>query len=79
MEKEGWLVIRSAGSHSLFDLIAIRLNPKHCNWRLCDLSKHDIKLIQCKSGRSKLRMVKDVLKTDIKKWEGIYSVSVEVI
>ena len=73
------MVLRTAGSHGTFDLIAIRLNPKHCNWHLCNLSKHDIKLIQCKSGKSKLRMVKDVLKTDIKKYEGLYSVSVEVV
>jgi hypothetical protein len=38
-----------------------------------------IKLIQCKVGSSKETAIKDVLKTDIKKYEGLYSVSVEVV
>ena len=76
LEKEGWMCLRTAGSHGLFDLIAIwnkwPTQPDHPAHRW-------IKLIQCKSGKSKLRMVKDVLKTDIKRWEGLYAVSVEVI
>ena len=88
LEKEGWLVIRSAGSHSLFDLIAIKAmgieprrneeeNRSQIYWY--EGKGGEIKLIQAKSGKSKLRMVKDVLKTDIKKWEGLYSVRVEVV
>ena len=87
LEKEGWLVIRSAGSHSLFDLIAIKprtIVPKTDFLPEVDdcyltATHSEIKLIQCKSGASKLRMVKDVLKTDIKRFEGLYSVSVEVL
>ena len=75
LEKEGWTVLRTAGSHGLFDIIAIAAPT--FDMRRLDTGR--IKLIQAKSGKSKLRMVKDVLKTDIKKWEGFYSVSVEVV
>ena len=84
LRKEGWHVTRSAASKGLFDLIAIRLYPMpngHEFWR--KINPHhisgEIKFIQAKSGRSKLRMVKDVLKTDIRRWEGLYQVVVEVV
>ena len=82
LRAEGWNVARSAGSHGDFDLIAIK--PKVV-WTYdlggtpYEMNRGNIRLIQLKSGKSKLRMVKDVLKTDIKKYEGLYSVSVEVV
>ena len=73
LRAEGWTVLRTAGSHGFADLVAIEQAIQFPN------EFRRIKLIQCKSGKSKLRMVKDVLKTDIKKYEGLYSVTVEVV
>lgn len=80
LRKDGWLVIRSAGSHSEFDLVAIKHEQKQNPLPPFIITyNNEIKLIQCKSGKSKLRMVKDVLKSDIKRFEGLYQVSVEVV
>ena len=88
LEKEGWLVIRSAGSHSLFDLIAIKprtIVPKTDFLPEVDdcyltATHSEIKLIQCKVGDSQKEAIKTVEKTGIKeKYEGLYSVSVEVV
>jgi hypothetical protein len=75
---EGWTVLRMAGSHGVFDLVALKLDhlPLCEGW---NIKLGDIRLIQCKSGKSKERMIKDVLKSDIKRFEGLYSVSVEVL
>ena len=45
----------------------------------CDPYDREIKLIQCKTGKSKKKAVAKVEQSDIKKWEGLYSVSVEVV
>jgi Holliday junction resolvase-like predicted endonuclease len=85
LEREGWTVLRTAGSHGLFDLIAInppghsivRMAPDAIGVRM--RNEGDIKLIQCKTGKTKKRMISEVEKTNIGRYEGLYSVSVEVV
>lgn len=93
LRAEGWEVLRTAGSHGAFDLIAIKtanlvypmevvadakiFGTRKLGFKTIALGH--IRFIQCKSGKNKLRMVKDVLKSDIKKYEGLYSAVVEVL
>lgn len=90
LRAEGWTVLRTAGSHGLFDLIAIKPPEVHEYMINTDRLKatfttkgsiagNYIKLIQCKSGKSSKRAIKNVLDSDIKRFEGLYSVSVEVV
>jgi Holliday junction resolvase len=68
LEKEGWgIVLRTAGSHGPFDLIAIRKSAG-VGW---------IRLIQVKSGKSRKRESRKALK-EIEKFTGSYSVTAEV-
>lgn len=46
-EKEGWLSIRSAGSHTKVDIIAIRPAASVC----ADPDHFEVKLIQVKTGK----------------------------
>ena len=47
LEAKGWVVYRSAGSHSMADLIALKQGPKNQGRGLCEVS-----LIQCKRHRN---------------------------
>ena len=86
LEKEGWTVLRMAGSHGLFDLVALRhlelngmdIDPRGF-LRPRKLQKNEMRLIQCKTGASAKRAIKEVERTDIKRFEGLYNVSVEVV
>lgn len=65
--KEGWdIVIRSAGSHSPVDLVAI------------DKKERNIRLIQCKSGGFNQAMARK-LERDNAALNGLFNVSFEVI
>jgi hypothetical protein len=84
----GYVVLRSAGSHGEFDLCAIKSPPPTrastpfpdvVSGRNMRLWFGEIKLIQCKVGKSKKRAIKEVLASDIKRFEGLYAVSVEVM
>ena len=76
LRDEGWTVLRMAGSHGEFDLVAI----KYVELKKPFESKAGhIKLIQVKSGKSKEREIKKVLDSGIERFEGLYSVSVEVL
>jgi len=86
LEGEGWTVVRTAGSHGPFDLISIKITGDtpycercQCNYQDTYLPTRQIRLIQCKSGKTKKGAIKKVKKSDIKKFEGLYSVSVEVV
>lgn len=79
-EKDGWTVLRTAGSHGEFDLIAIKKGTGKTLFTPfgLDIDRSNIVLIQAKSGKSaererkKLEPLKD-------KYEGIYSVRVELL
>ena len=73
LRAEGWTVLRMAGSHGFADLVAIEQAIQFPN------EFRRIKLIQAKSGKSSKRAIKKVLDSDIKRFEGLYSVSVEVL
>lgn len=81
MRKEGWTVLRMSGSHGFVDLVAIKppfvaaLGAKVDPIQVNGL----IKLIQAKTGKSAKRAIKKVVDSDIKRFEGLYSVSVEVV
>lgn len=66
LRKEGWVVIRAAGSHGLFDLIAIKPPPEG-----------EMFLIQAKSGASAERERARALK-DIETFTGTYQVKAVV-
>lgn len=80
LEDEGWTVLRSAGSHGFADLVAIRQHPttkwEGMGWPTKLDMLDEIKLIQCKTGKSSKRARKEV---DISKWNGLYSVTTEVV
>lgn len=68
---DGWpIVVRAAGSHSPFDLIAI--TPP-----LPNVGPGIIELIQCKSGESEESEGKKAMQ-DIKQFAGTYIVTVKV-
>lgn len=75
LKAEGWTVTRSAGSHSVFDLVAIK-DPHSFNDGPEMMG--EIKLIQCKAGKSakreiaKLGSLKD-------KYTGCYYIDVETL
>ena len=71
LEKEGWTVLRTAGSHGPFDLVAI----KRPRW---SLDEGQMRLIQCKSGKSQERESKKALE-GIRLYGGQYEVEVEVV
>jgi hypothetical protein len=85
LESEGWTVLRSAGSHGYFDLTAIKepgagamkLGPGWPEgWKPCG----EIKLIQTKTGKTKKRAIEKVVMSKLaERFEGLYSVSVEVV
>ena len=79
LRKQGWLVIRSAGSHSIFDLVAIKDSAWLFNNETGPVGgEGEILLIQVKSGRSKERAIKKVLDSDIERYTGLYNVTVKV-
>ena len=55
-ESEGWFVVRSAGSHGVADLIAIRLAADKC----ADPSHYQVKFIQIKVSE-KLKIFKETI------------------
>lgn len=59
---EGYYVIRSAGSHGLFDLIAINVSEKK------------ILLIQCKKIAKDFDKIKEKLERENAHFNGIYTV-----
>lgn len=70
-QKEGFTVIRSAGSHSVFDLIAINAEYRE------GLGQKQIYLIQCKTGRSKKREIRKLQESrELEKFDGVYFVNV---
>ncbi len=72
--KKGYLVIRSAGSKSAFDLVAIKRDQYE--WR--EGHGSEVLLIQCKTGKSaerekaKLQSLKNL-------YEGLYAVRVVIV
>lgn len=83
LEKEGWIVLRMAGSHGSFDLVAIDTRlvwhylpgpPNSYN----EILAPSIRLIQVKSGKSRRSASKKALK-EIEKFAGVYSVTAEVL
>ena len=77
LREEGWTVLRTAGSHGEFDLIAIKTADYLTSKGAVPMGL--MRLVQCKSGRSQERAIKEVLRTGIKRYEGLYSVAVEVV
>ncbi len=83
-EKDGWTVLRTAGSHGEFDLVAIQNKRKFLMYDDERLAgnifeyRGDIVLIQAKSGKSaeKEKAKLEHLKTD---YEGQYIVKVELL
>jgi Holliday junction resolvase len=55
LEKEGYLVIRAAGSHGAFDLVA--------------LGRNRVRLIQCKKTNSRKKDISRAYMKDIKQME----------
>ncbi len=75
--EKGWTVVRSAGSHGLFDVIAISPPPKTFPG---DGTLGQIRLIQCKSGKSKEAALSKVRNTGIEvQYGGVYRVMVELV
>ena len=75
LRSQGYLVVRAAGSHSAFDLVAIKItgptaeNP--------DYDRGEIRLIQCKSGEHSTQE-KEKAMEEINQYTGIYLVIAEV-
>lgn len=70
--KEGWpYATRTAGSHSLFDVITLR--PPRGN------EPGEALLIQSKGGKSGKTQRKKVEGSGIRAYEGIYRIKVEVV
>ena len=72
LEKAGWTVLRTAGSHGEFDLVGIKM------LRADQRSHGEIVLIQAKSGKSAERERKK-LEPLRAKYDGIYTVSVQIM
>ena len=77
LREQGFLVIRSAGSHSPIDLIAI-MEPPCMSLEAQNLFGGLIRLIQVKGGKSGKREAVKALK-EIRRYAGTYEVKVEAI
>ena len=73
LEKDGWLVIRAAGSHGLFDLVAIKQPSNYISHK-----NGQILLIQCKTGKSYAKWLNEYLHWSGHNYKGEYVVATEI-
>ena len=80
LRAQGYHVTRSAGSHGLFDLIAIKPKVVEEGTGYHRESDAEIKLLQLKTGKSRKSAIKKVAGSKLKEmYEGLYQVTVEVL
>lgn len=68
LEKNGWFVVRSAGSKGAFDLVAI----KHCSTTVGS----DVALIQCKYGSKPSKKERDKLDEIYYDYDMVFGVTI---
>jgi hypothetical protein len=79
LKKDGWTVLRTAGSHGPFDLIAIKDSVYLFNNEAGAIGgEGEMRLIQVKSGKSAKREMRKAL-GDIERFTGLYNVVVQVV
>ena len=83
LKAEGYICMRSAGSHGHFDVIAIKPGNLTAFTRTYDKGFRvpgEIKLIQCKTGVTAKRARDKVVMSKLaENFDGLYQVKVEVV
>ena len=81
LREKGFYPIRSAGSHGYFDIIGIKPGtPTIYPGGLKGRGIGTIKVIQCKTGKSKKHAIDKVVMSKLaEQYDGLYTVKVEVV